>query len=84
MIKIKLVKISQPKIIARRCYNGEYFYDCACSVCGYGVGEGEKYCACCGNEIDWKNKKSRKLKRLQRKNREMQKKIISVRRVKTQ
>lgn len=64
MIKIKIVKVSRPQIGAQMCYNGECFYDYACGVCGHGIGEGEKYCACCGNEIDWRNKHSKKLKKI--------------------
>lgn len=66
MMKIKIVKVVHPEITGCMTMNGEYIQDYACPVCGNGVGEGEKFCSCCGNELDWTGMSamSKKLKKM--------------------
>lgn len=53
MKKLKLIKVTKPKV-------GAYIWDgvgveadYACSECGYGIAEEYKCCPYCGAEIDW-------------------------------
>lgn len=63
MIKIKIIRKIRPKEIGRIEIDGEVFYEYQCK-CGWGVGEGERYCACCGNGIDWTKKQTRRMKKI--------------------
>ena len=64
MIKIKLIRVTKPELCGCMHYNGGFYNNYICKVCGDGVEEEYRYCPCCGSELDWRNKKSRKLRKL--------------------
>lgn len=54
MYKIKIIKVVHPEIVGyiKYGFSGDIIYEYRCP-CGHGVGEGDMFCSCCGNELDW-------------------------------
>lgn len=69
MLKLRIVKVVHPEITGCMTMDGEHILDYACPVCGYGVGEGENFCSCCGNQLDWTgmSEKSKRFKEMEEK-----------------
>lgn len=51
--KLKLIKVVKVDIPAYIIHNNEKFPEYRCTECGFSVADGDVYCSCCGNELDW-------------------------------